>query len=100
MKLAISVEIPISEFWEMTPLELNLVAENYFKKERKAYEERVTLAYTNAMWTIQWLGKKPQHPRPLHEILGIKKEKKIMTDDEMFKQVQILNSMFGGEITN
>lgn len=97
MELAISVDILISEFWKMTPIEINMVAEDYFKKERKMHEEKVTLAYLNAAWTIQWLGKKSNHPKPLEEILKIKKEKKIMTDDEMFKQAQLLNSLFGGE---
>lgn len=97
MKLAISVEIPISEFWEMTPMELNMVAEHYFKRERKEYEEKVTLAYLNASWTIQWLGKKSNHPKPLAELLNIKEEKKAMTDDEMLEKVKLLNNMLGGE---
>lgn len=51
------------------------------------------------MWTIQWLGKKYQQPRPLKEILkNIGKEKKIMTNDEMFKRVKMLNALFGGEV--
>lgn len=97
MKLAISVDVPVSEFWEMTPMELNLVAENYFKKEKKEHGERVTLAYLNASWTIQWLGKKSNHPKPLAELLNIKEENKVMTDDEMLDRVRLLNNMFGGE---
>lgn len=95
MKLAISVGIPISEFWEMTPLELNLVAKHYFEKEKREHEERVILAYLNAAWTIQWLGKKKDHPKPLSQILG--KKEKAMTDDEMFQQVKLLNKVFKGE---
>ncbi len=33
-KLAISIGIPISEFWEMTPAELNLSAEIYMEKKK------------------------------------------------------------------
>jgi len=53
------------------------------------------------MWTIQWLGKKSQHPKPLKEILdNLDKEqkKKIMTDEQMLTRVKVLNTLFGGEI--
>lgn len=53
----------------------------------------------NAAWTIQWLGKKSNHPRPLKEILGgIGKEKKVMTDEQMLEKVKTLNRIFGGEV--
>lgn len=99
MKLAALVGISISEFWEMTPYELNLYAETYFEKQKQDYKDKISLEYYNAMWTIQWLGNKLQHPRPLKEILDdMYKEKKIMTDDEMLEQVKILNAIFGGEL--
>jgi len=51
------------------------------------------------MWTIQWLGKRHQHPRPLKEILNnIGKEKKVMTDEQMLEKVKALNALFGGEV--
>ena len=97
MKLAISVEVPISEFWGMTPYQLNLVAEAYWEKQKKEFKEKLTLEYYNAMWTIQWLGKKSDHPKPLQEILdGLYKEKKVMTDEQMLNQVKLLNKLFGG----
>ena len=53
------------------------------------------------MWTIQWLGKKSQHPRPLKEILdNLYKEKKVMTDSQMLNQVKVLNAIFGGTVEN
>lgn len=89
----------MSEFWEMTPLELNLIAKNYQEKKKSDFKEKLTLEYYNAYWTIQWLGKKSQQPRPLDEILdNLFKEKKIMTDEDMFKQIQVLNALLGGEI--
>lgn len=99
MRLAISVEIPMSEFWKMTPYELNLIARNYQERQRNTFKEKLALEYYNAMWTIQWLGKKSQHPKPLDEILdNLYKEKKVMTDEDMLKQVKALNAMFGGEV--
>ena len=53
------------------------------------------------MWTVQWLGKKSNHPRPLKEILEAidkDKEKKQMSDEEMFEKVKALNALFGGEV--
>lgn len=99
MKLAISVEVPMTEFWEMTPYELNLIAKDYQEKQRDSFKEKLSLEYYNAMWTIQWLGKKSQHPKPLEEILDILfKEKKIMTDEQMLKRVMGINKLFGGEV--
>lgn len=83
----------------MTPGELNIYAINYSKKQNQDFKNKVTLAYINSMWTIQWLGKKSQYPRPLQEILdSIGKEKKQMTDEQMLAQAKALNAMFGGEV--
>ncbi|MFS8541240.1 MAG: hypothetical protein LOD89_04035 [Tissierellales bacterium] len=99
MKLAASIGIPVSEFWEMTPYELNVYAKAYFENKKIEFKEKLTLEYYNAMWTIQWLGKKSQHPQPLQKILdSIDKQTKVMTDIEMFNQVKILNKLFGGEV--
>ena len=93
--------MPLSEFWEMTVYELNLVANNYFENKKQDYKDKLSLEYYNAMWTIQWLGKKSQQPEPLNKILDNlykeKKENKVMTDQEMLNQVKTLNRMFGGE---
>lgn len=83
----------------MTPFELNIYAEAYKNRIIEETKEKVTLTYMNAAWTIQWLGKKHQQPRPLKEILdNIGKERKIMTDEEMEKQAMLLNKLFGGEV--
>lgn len=98
MKLAASIGIPVSEFWGMTPYELNVYAKAYFENKKIEFKEKLTLEYYNAMWTIQWLGKKSQQPEPLNKILdNLYKEKKIMTDEQMLNQVKMLNKMFGGE---
>jgi hypothetical protein len=99
MKLAASIGICISEFWEMTPFELNIYANAYYENQKNEYKQKLSLEYCNAMWTIQWLGKKTQQPRPLNEILdNLYKEKKVMTEDDMFKQVEMLNRIFGGDV--
>jgi len=100
MELAASIGIPVSEFWEMTPYELNVYAKAYFENKKNEFKEKLTLEYYNAMWTIQWLGKKSQHPEPLDKILENidKPKKKEMTDEDMLKQVMVLNKLFGGEV--
>jgi len=101
MKLATSADIPMSEFWEMTPLELNIAVRHFREKQKQQYKEKIEIAYYNAMWTIQWLGKKEHHPKPLKEIIeGLYKEEKVMSDDEMLNQVKALNKLFGGEVIN
>ncbi len=90
--------MPLSEFWEMTVYELSLVANNYNKNKKQDYKDKLSLEYYNAMWTIQWLGKKSQQPEPLNKILdNLYKEKKIMTDEQMLAKVKVLNKLFGGE---
>ena len=84
------------EFWELTPLELGYVVKAYAKKKEEESKEKITLAYINAMWTIQWLGKKK--PKSLDEILNGNKKKKVMEDDEMLAVVKNLNAIFGGEV--
>lgn len=99
MKLAAEVGVPFNEFWEMTPYELNLTANAYFNRKKNKFEEALSLEYYNAMWTIQWLGKKSNHPRPLNEILdNLYKKKSVMTDEHMLKQAIALNRAIGGTI--
>lgn len=82
----------------MTPYELNLIAEDYWEKQKEQFKEKLSLEYYNAMWTIQWLGKKSQHPEPLNKILdNLYKKKKIMTDEQMLERVKMLNKLFNGE---
>lgn len=72
----------------------------YSTRQVEQMKERISLAYINAMWTIQWLGKKSSHPKPLKEIL--KKigntEKKEMTAEQMLARVKMLNAAFGGAV--
>lgn len=71
----------------------------YSEKKKEESKEKLTLAYINAIWTVQWLGKKSNHPRPLKEILeSIDKDKKQMSDEDMFEKVKALNALFGGEV--
>lgn len=98
MKLAAEIELPFVEFWELTLYEFNLIVEKYHNKKKEDFKERISLEYWNAMWTIQWLGKKSQHPEPLNKILdNLFEEKKVMTNEQMLNQVMMLNKLFGGE---
>jgi len=83
----------------MTPKELNIFAKAYQKRKVDDLKEAITVAYLNSQWTIAWLGKKHQQPRPLKEILAtIGKEKKVMTDEQMLERVKQLNALLGGEV--
>lgn len=97
MKTAAEINMNFTEFWEITPHEFSLQVEGYTSRKTEETKEQITLAYTNALWTIQWLGDKKGHPKPLNEILGIKEEKKVMTDEQMLQKAKQLNAIFGGE---
>lgn len=70
------------------------MANAYTKKANQEFEEKVTLAYMAALWTAQWFSK--NKPKKLEQIL--KQKKKQMTDEDMLRQVEILNKLFGGEV--
>lgn len=86
--------IRLNEYDEMTPYQLKLCALDYNERKVAEHEEKITLAYMQAYWTIQWLGKKK--PQSLEKILGKEKTKKEMTDEQMLEQVKKLNAIFGG----
>ena len=84
----------MSEFWEMTPAELNLSAEIYAEKKKQEEQNMIIQAYLISRWV--WAKDVPIE-RILNE-LGGNKEKKEMTDEQMLAQVKVLNALFGGEI--
>lgn len=94
MKIATLCSLSPLEFWELTPYEFSLVVNAYAKRREEEAEEKLTLAYINAAWTIQFLGKN----KPKLESVLKKKSKKEMTDEEMLNQIKILNNILGGEV--
>ena len=102
MELATSIGIAISEFWEITPYELNIVLKGYRKRKELEVEEYMikfkneqrlltVQAYQISRW--EWTKK-----LDLNKILKDLEPKKVMTNEDMLKQVQILNKLFGGEV--
>lgn len=90
----------MSEFWEMTPYELNLKVRDYQLKQKNRFKEKLTLEYYNAMWTIQFLGKKSEQPKlqAILDSIDETEEKENMTDNEMLKKAMFLNKLFGGTV--
>ena len=80
----------------MTPHELNLFKQVKDEQAKTEAEEKITLAYMQALWTIQWLGK--NKPEPLEKILSKtdKQKPKEMTSEEMLAVIKGLNASFGG----
>ncbi len=91
MELATFIEIPISEFWEITPFELSIAAKSYSKRQELKQKEGIFQAYLISRWV--W-----QKKIDIKKILRDKKPKKVMTDEEMLAQVKALNAAFGGEV--
>lgn len=69
---------------------------SYVERREMESEEKLTLAYLNAMWTIQFLGGK--NPPKLDDYLNKKQYKKEMTDEQMLNQIKVLNNLFGGDV--
>ncbi len=92
MELAAQIGIHPTEFWDITPLELNTYARGYGKGKEQEQRQNIYQAYLISRFV--W-----QKKINIEKILQIKKEKKIVTDEQMFKQVQALNAVFGGCIS-
>ena len=84
----------------MTPYQLQLYCEIYNEKRREEFEDRWTIAWVQAKWTIQWLGK--DKPPSIDKFLGKteKQEQKEsgMSDAAMFSIATQLNAAFGGKV--
>ena len=93
MELATSVGVSITEFWELTPFELGMVAKGYAKRQELRQKENIYQAYLISRWV--WARK-----IDIKKYLGETKPKKRMTDEEMLERAKALNKLFGGvEIT-
>lgn len=102
MELAAFIGISISEFWEITPFELNISAKGYSKrKENEAQEYEIKLKNEQKLLTIQayqisrWVWAKKID---IKKILKDMDDKKVMTDNQMLERVKALNDIFGGEV--
>lgn len=93
MELATFIGISISEFWEITPFELSIVAKSFAKRREMEQKESIYQAYLISRWV--WAKR-----IDIKKVLNVKKEKEVMTDEEMLERVKALNKLFGGkEIT-
>lgn len=93
METAAFIGISISEFNKMTPKEFFIYEKGHLSKQELEQKQLIHQAYLISRWV--W-----QKKIDIEKILEVKKEKKIMNDDEMLKQVQILNMIFGGEVNS
>lgn len=91
MELATFIGISISEFWEITPFELNIAIKSYAKKKEMEQKESIYQAYLISRFV--W-----QKKIDIKKILSFEKEKKVMTDNEMLEKVKVLNAVFGGTV--
>lgn len=105
MELAASIGIKTSEFYEMTPRELNIELKGYQKrKEFEAEEYKIKLKNEQRMLTIQayqisrWVWVKKLDINKILKDMEPMKAKKAMTNDDMLNQVKVLNKLFGGEV--
>ncbi len=65
-----------------------MVVDEYNKKKNLENKKDIHQAYLISRWV--W-----QKKINIEKILQTNKEKKVMTNEEMLKQVQILNTVFG-----
>lgn len=87
----------MSEFWELTPLELRVILRNHQKKLELDNKNRTNLAIAQAWMTANWYRAK-RMPDLDKVLTKDKTEQKQMTDEQMLNQIKALNAMFGGAV--
>jgi len=89
------MNISIDQFNEMTPYELSLFAEVFVEKLLMEKEEKVTLT-----WLGEYYHRLKKLPRLKDEIKMLRSDNatNAMSDDEMFKIAQKVNSQCGGKV--
>lgn len=97
MKLATLIGISITEFWELHPYELNIVAQSYKKRKQMDLEIQQKLSTLQAYQIARWVWGKKLEQHTVNKMLqGTTKRK--MNDTEMLEKVKALNALFGGEV--
>lgn len=91
MKAAALAGISYGEFLKLTPRVLNIYLNAYAENREIKQKENIYQAYLVSRFV--WKKK-----IDIKKMLSIKKEKKVMTDEQMFNQVKVLNAVFGGEV--
>ncbi len=91
MELATSIGVTITEFWEITPFELSMVAKGYARRQEQRQKESIYQAYLISRWV--WAKKVD-----IKKYLGETKPKRRMTDEEMLEKAKALNALLGGAV--
>lgn len=93
------IGISYSEFWDMTPHEINLYATAKQDSILEAFKRDIQVAYYGAYFHN---SKRPNLNKVLSEIDKNKsksiKNRKEMSDEDMLKMAQSLNTIFGGKV--
>ena len=104
MELATYVGISILDFWELSPFELDVAVKSFNRRKNDEIEEyKIKLENERMLLTVQayqisrWVWQKHVD---IDKALNVKKEQKVMTDNDMLNQVKALNKLFGGEVEN
>ena len=91
MEFAALIDMSITEFWEITPFELDIRAKGYAKRQEQQQKLSIYQAYLISRWV--WAKRVD-----IKKYLGEQKPKRRMTDEEMLERVKQLNALLGGEI--
>jgi hypothetical protein len=91
MKLAAQIGLSILEFWELTPLEFELMVNAYTEKISQEQEDNLVMTWLGAYW--QRVEKLPS----LKKVLGKDQVKKQPTAEEMFEEIKRMHSSMGGK---
>lgn len=89
--MAVEIGVPVSEFWDITPHELNLKINAYGKRHKEQNDALLIQAFLISRWV--WAKRVN-----IKKFITEEKPKGPMTDKQMLEQVKKLNELLGGEV--
>lgn len=97
LEVALVIGISYTEFWKITPFELEIAKKAYSDRQTEKYNANVILACQTAFYSrvekLSWTDWK-------NDIIKEEKQLVEMSDEQLLNQIKTLNAMLGGTITN
>lgn len=100
LKTGVRIGLKPHEIDNLTPFELMVMTEDYKEKQNTEVQNNLHLAIINAYNTVAFDRSKklPKLEKILKKSNVNKPKKKKQNNEELFKIVESLNSMYGGEV--
>lgn len=97
MRVAAAVGINFSDFWQMTPFELEIYADAFAERKKHENHYSYQLAVITSFLASRWVWAKRVNVDKYLQTDEKKSTVKNMTDDELIRTIKNLNFRLGGD---